>query len=85
MADALTAREQRVSELQWLEMEVAVEGFEPFGRVACAVLQLEDFERALGLVFVEGGFEGEGLVIASGAKQSSVASLDCRGSFGASQ
>ena len=56
VADALAAGEQRISELQRLEMEVAVQRLEPFGRVARAVLELEHFEAALRLIFVERGF-----------------------------
>ena len=57
VADALAAREQRVCELQRLEMEIAVQRLEPFGRVARAILELQDFEVPLGLIFVERGFE----------------------------
>ena len=57
VADALAAREQRISELQRLEVEIAIERLEPFGRVARAVLELQHFEVPLGLIFVERGFE----------------------------
>jgi len=40
-------------------MGVALKRLEPLGRVARAVLQFEDFEAALGLIFVERGFEGK--------------------------
>ena len=63
VADALAAREQRVSELERLEMRVALQSLEPFGRVARAVLELEDFEVPLRLIFVERGFEAEVLAI----------------------
>ena len=46
VADALAARQQRISELQRLEMEIALDVLEPFGRVARAVLELEHFESA---------------------------------------
>jgi hypothetical protein len=36
-------------------MGVAFERLEPFGRVARAVLELEDFEVALGDIFIERG------------------------------
>ena len=55
VADALRAGEERVSELERLEMRVALEGLEPFGRVAGAVLELEHLEVPLGLIFVERG------------------------------
>ncbi len=57
MADALAARQQRISELQRLEMRVALKRLEPFGRVARAVLQLEDFEVPLRNIFVHRRFE----------------------------
>ena len=44
VADALAAGQQRVSELQRLEMRVALQRLEPFGRIARAVLKLEHFE-----------------------------------------
>ena len=53
VADALRAGEQRISELDRLEMEIAVERLEPFGRVARAVLELQHLEVALGLIFGE--------------------------------
>src|ERR671913_1243923 len=48
VTDALAARQQRIGELQRLEMRVAFEGLEPFRRVARAVLKLEDLEIPLG-------------------------------------
>ena len=57
VADALAAGEQRISELQRLEVEVAVQSLEPFGRVARAVLELQHLQISLGLIFVERGFE----------------------------
>ena len=59
VADALAAGQQRISELQRLEMQVAVQRLEPFGRVARAVLELEDFEVPLRDIFVERGFKAE--------------------------
>ena len=53
MADALAAGQQRISELQRVEVEIAVERLEPFGRIARRVLQLEHLERAFGLILVE--------------------------------
>ncbi len=47
VADPLAPGEQRISELQRLEMQIAVERLEPFGRVARAVLELEHLEIAL--------------------------------------
>ena len=51
MADPLRPGEQRIGELPRLEFEIAIDRLEPFGRVACAVLQLEHFQAALGLIF----------------------------------
>ena len=59
VADPLAASQQRVSELQRLEMQIALERLEPFGRVARAVLQLEHFEVPLGDIFVHRRFEAE--------------------------
>ena len=59
VADALRAGEQRISELDRLEMEIAVERLEPFGRVAGAVLELEHLEVALGLIFGERRVAGQ--------------------------
>ena len=53
VADPLAAGEQRICELQRVEIEVAVQCLEPFGRVARRVLQFEHFERAFGLILVE--------------------------------
>src|SRR4051812_25911066 len=44
-------------------MGVAGERLEPFGRVARAVLELEHFEAAFRLIFVERGFEAEALPV----------------------
>ena len=60
VADALRAGQQRISELDRLEMEIAVERLEPFGRVARAVLELEHLEVALGLIFGERLDRGRG-------------------------
>ena len=59
VADALAAGQQRISELQRLEMEVALERLEPFGRVAGAVLQLEHLEVPLGDIFEHRRVEGQ--------------------------
>ena len=53
VADALAAGHQRISELPRLEVEIAVQCLEPFGRIARAVLKLQDFQAALGLIFLE--------------------------------
>ena len=50
VADALRAGEQRISELHRIEVEVALEGLEPFGRVARRVLQLEHLGAPLLLI-----------------------------------
>src|SRR5690349_3764471 len=63
MADTLTSSEQRISELKRLEMQIAIEGLEPFGRVARAVLELEDLEVPLGDIFVHRRFEAEALAV----------------------
>ncbi len=39
--------------MPWLEAEIAIERLEPFGRVARAILELDDLERALVLIFLE--------------------------------
>jgi hypothetical protein len=53
VADPLRSGEQRVSELDRLEVKVAVERLEPFGRIARAVLQLQHLDIALRLIFFE--------------------------------
>ena len=53
VADPLASGEQRICELQRVEAEIAVQRLEPFGRVARAVLKLEHFERAFGLILLE--------------------------------
>ena len=53
VADPLAAGEQRISELDRLEMQIAVQRLEPFGRVARAVLELQHFEVPLRLIFGE--------------------------------
>ena len=81
VADTLAARQQRISKLQRLEMEIAVERLEPFGRVTRAVLELEHFDFLLGLIFVERGCKDS--PFASGAKQAIIAM--CRVSFSSSK
>src|SRR6478672_4742040 len=44
-------------------MRVTLERLEPFGGVAGAILQLQDFEVPLRLIFVERGFEAEAFAI----------------------
>jgi hypothetical protein len=50
VADALAARQQAVSELQRLQVNIASNVLEPFHSVACSALQLQCFQAALGLV-----------------------------------
>ena len=59
MTDALRSGEQRIGELERGEGQVAVECLEPFGRVARAVLELQHFDVALGLIFGERLFAAE--------------------------
>src|SRR3954463_4300257 len=59
MADPLAAGEQRIGELQRLEMEIAIERLEPFGRVARTVLELEDLEVPCRDIFIHRSFEAE--------------------------
>ena len=47
VADALRARQQRIVELHRIEMEIALDVLEPFGRIARRVLQPQHFEPAL--------------------------------------
>ena len=63
VADPLRAGEQRVSELQRLEIEVALEMLEPFGRIAGRALQLQDLEVPLLAVLFERLAEGQALVV----------------------
>ena len=58
MADALRAGEERVGELDRVEVEVALDLLEPLHRVARGGLEAEDVEAAGGLVLLEGGLEG---------------------------
>ena len=51
MADPLRPGQQRVSELPWFEVEISPHRFEPFGRIARAVLELQNLEVPFGLIF----------------------------------
>ena len=53
MADALAAREQRIGELLDLHAGVAAHVFEPFGRIARRVLDLQHFDAAAVLVVLQ--------------------------------
>ena len=57
VADALRAREQRIIELHRIEMQIALDILEPFGRIARRVLQTQHFRAPLILVAAEGGGE----------------------------
>ena len=59
VADPLASGEQGISELQRLEMQIALERLEPFGRIARAVLELEHFKAALCLIFEQRSVELE--------------------------
>ena len=59
MTDALAARQQRVGELQRLEMRVALQRLEPLRRVARTVLELENLEISFRNIFVHGSFQAE--------------------------
>src|SRR5438552_14550976 len=74
VTDALRAREQRIAELQGIEMEIALDLLEPLGRVARRALQSQHLGSALILVAPEGlGHAGLGVQVLSqrnGALQS---------------
>ena len=57
MADALAAGQQAVGELQRVEVDVAVDRLEPFGRIARRALQFQHLDPALGLIGREGEIE----------------------------
>ena len=58
VADALRAGEERVGELDGVEVEVALDLLEPLHRVARGRLEAEHVEAAGVLVLLEGGLEG---------------------------
>ena len=53
MRNALRACEQRIGELLRSQRGVPVHVFEPFGRIARRVLQLEHFHSAFGLILAQ--------------------------------
>ena len=50
---SLAAGEERIGELQRLEMGVTLQRLEPFGGITGAVLEFEDLEISFRLIFVE--------------------------------
>src|SRR6266496_5482837 len=53
--DALAAGQQAVRELLRVERSIALDVLEPFGRIACGVLDLQHFDATLGFVVRERG------------------------------
>ena len=72
VADALRAGEERVGELDRVEVEVALDLLEPLHGVARGGLEAEDVEAAGGLVLLEGGFEGRFGVEVGGERDGAV-------------